>query len=88
MALGRPIPLLQLIPQKRETLKRWSRRHTTAQRPKRWDTTAYQTCFADAGTEEASESFPRILLKPVCNGTCPGTDRILAVLHPSHPSVT
>jgi Homeodomain-like domain len=31
MALGRPIPLLQLSREERETLERWSRRHTTAQ---------------------------------------------------------
>jgi transposase len=31
MARGRPIPLLQLSPEERETLERWSRRHTTAQ---------------------------------------------------------
>jgi len=31
MARGRPIPLLQLSREERETLERWSRRHTTAQ---------------------------------------------------------
>ena len=31
MALGRPIPLLQLSREERQTLERWSRRHTTAQ---------------------------------------------------------
>src|SRR5271168_728580 len=31
MTQGRPIPLLQLNREERETLERWSRRHTTAQ---------------------------------------------------------
>jgi transposase len=31
MTRGRPIPPLQLSPQERETLERWSRRHTSAQ---------------------------------------------------------
>src|SRR5216683_3518995 len=31
MALGRPIPLLQLSREERQTLERWSRRHTTGQ---------------------------------------------------------
>ena len=31
MAIGRPIPVLQLYPDERETLGRWMRRPTTAQ---------------------------------------------------------